>query len=1002
MAWLLTPPLDDYKKNSIYSKNTQISFGGYLSIKPKVSLEYGIENNFFKLPKVKNADGSMTQIMPDKAQVECAKHLIDGKNVLFDAPTGIGKTSVAHFAINKNLIEGKRTIYTVPIKALANDKYNEFIKIYGEKNVGILTGDRKINGQAPIVIQTTEIFNNQAQSMHLNDAMKIGTVVYDEVHYLGDEERGMAWENSIVQAASLGIQILGLSATIGNADELTSWIDSISYTRDTARVAVKPEERPVPLIWHLYASVDSKSEKFYPIMLGEVDLSQDLPDMSQSIVDLIYDTEQMYFEKQHRKEQSALGGVDCEYTIDENYRKEIPQKLANVLGEDWINSDFGDKKVIQKLKDEFQSLTGIDIEQIAIIASKSGVKSLSDRQKRGLEIIFNLKENSSDAEYENAYNTLKNDLEDIKCDSETFRKYLRSKYPHLDKVESNLITQLLSRPDVKNISEIQKGVEEIDYAPLIKKLEKQDKLPAIIFKLSQSACETACESLLRRFEETEEKLDEMLEPAKTKKHSKSRSLDLLTQEEKEEVRKILDRYKKDGIYLGADINTEALLRGWGVHHAGRLPQYKKLIEELFAKKLLKVVFATSTLGAGINMPARTVVMSSVDYTKYNPETRELEETYITSSEFHQMTGRAGRRGIDKIGNVVLYGLTTDEQAAAMKKKGDDEILSQDDLSKGELSKAYELMKSGAEPLESSARPDPVSLVNFYAKHKQEQNIYLWDLVNTSFRYYSAQDKNEESRKFYQELQNYSQVLLEMNYLIPNYGRGGYQLTPKGKILSMSQGINPLLMSSLLCNEKLENITPVQLAQFVGCIQGSSLRPEKFKFVQLIEEKLKIAQMSNSKANVDVEDFSATSYKIRTLEDSIASRLENKGIDSKDIKYCDTFAGMVTYLFASFNSYNPDDSIANFEKISQDLNVDIPEFKKTNREYYRRATEGNIYKIIAGSISTLKQIIKICDFALDNEEDFPNVFYWENLKETAHGAIKLLNKEPINNDPNYAS
>ena len=176
------PPLDDYKKNSIYFKNTQISFGGYLSIKPKVSLEYGIENNFFRLPKVTNPDGSMTQIMPDKAQVECAKHLIDGKNVLFDAPTGIGKTSVAHFAINKNLIEGKRTIYTVPIKALANDKYNEFIKIYGEKNVGILTGDRKINGNAPIVIQTTEIFNNQAQSMHLNDAMKIGTVVYDEIH----------------------------------------------------------------------------------------------------------------------------------------------------------------------------------------------------------------------------------------------------------------------------------------------------------------------------------------------------------------------------------------------------------------------------------------------------------------------------------------------------------------------------------------------------------------------------------------------------------------------------------------------------------------------------------------------------------------------------------------------------------------------------------------------------------------------------------------------------
>jgi hypothetical protein len=119
-------------------------------------------------------------------------------------------------------------------------------------------------------------------------------------------------------------------------------------------------------------------------------------------------------------------------------------------------------------------------------------------------------------------------------------------------------------------------------------------------------------------------------------------------------------------------------------------------------------------------------------------------------------------------------------------------------------------------------------------------------------------------------------------------------------------------------------------------------------------------------------------------------------------YSDTFAGMVTYLFACYNEKKPEDSIDNFEKISMDLDTDLSGFKNLNKEYERRSTEGNIYKIIAGSISTLKQIIEICEFALKNEEDFPNVFYWENLKETAHEAIKLLNKEPINNDPNYAN
>ena len=84
-----------------YINSSKLNFTGYLSQKPKVSLEYGIENNFFKLPKKTLENGEMVQIQPDKSQLECAKWLCDGKNVLFDAPTGMGKTSVAHFAMNK-------------------------------------------------------------------------------------------------------------------------------------------------------------------------------------------------------------------------------------------------------------------------------------------------------------------------------------------------------------------------------------------------------------------------------------------------------------------------------------------------------------------------------------------------------------------------------------------------------------------------------------------------------------------------------------------------------------------------------------------------------------------------------------------------------------------------------------------------------------------------------------------------------------------------------------
>ena len=107
---------------------------GYLGNRPKVTYEWGVENNLFKLPKVTLDDGVEVQIQPDKSQLECAKKLYEGDDVVFCAPTGTGKTAVAHYIMTKNLNEGKKTIYTTPLKALANDKLREFRKIYGEEN----------------------------------------------------------------------------------------------------------------------------------------------------------------------------------------------------------------------------------------------------------------------------------------------------------------------------------------------------------------------------------------------------------------------------------------------------------------------------------------------------------------------------------------------------------------------------------------------------------------------------------------------------------------------------------------------------------------------------------------------------------------------------------------------------------------------------------------------------------------------------------------------------
>ena len=979
--------------------SSKLNFTGYLSYAPKVSFEYGVENNFFQLPKKTLEDGTEVQFQPDKEQLECAKYLSEGKNVVFEAPTGIGKTAVAHFIMTKNLAERKKSVYTVPIKALANDKYDEFCKIYGEQNVGILTGDRKINPNALIVIMTTEIFDNQAKTMTVSEAKKHGTVIFDEVHNITDKDRGMVWENSIVNAGLLGIQMLALSATIGNSDEFTSWIDSVS-SRETVKVSVSPDKRPVPLKYYLYADDGAKGKKFYPIMLGEVDISRNLPDMSQTIIDIIYNAQQEGFERafvdeqnKKRKEQNELISIE-QYNANENYRYEIKSRLEEEFGENWITIDFSDEENREKLKEMFIYLSGADMEQIDLAASRNGVKSLSDRQKRALNIIFELDKNSqmtiSDEDYEIAYCKLRKAVGSIKCDTESFKKQLREKFPHLTKTQLDLIPELLSTPGVKNVQNIQKGVKQINYASFIRKLAKKDMLPAIIFKLSQRECEETAEELLQP------QKDDEIEDGTGKSFSiNNEPLDLLNENEKEQIRQIFNKYEERGVYLGSDNQKEMLLRGYAVHHAGKLPQYKKLVEELFSKKLIKVVFATSTLGAGINMPAKTVVMSSVNYKRLDSKTRKIKETYVTSSEFKQMTGRAGRRGIDEVGYVVLYGLTPDEVV-------NNASTSKTSLKTGDLRVAYELMKSEPEPLISAARPDPVSLILDYYAKKGNKTRKLWDIVNTSFRVYTAEDKDKTGEQFYRELENYTQILLGMDYLTKDYETNDYVLTPKGKILSKSQSLNPLLLSSLVCNEKLQNISALQLAQIAGHLQGASPKPDMRQFKELIAQKLDIAKIDNSKADISLDDFEKARQIVQSVDDTIAKRLLNKGVDSDDVIYSDTFAGMVTYLFACYNETKPEDSIDNFEKISMDLDIDLSEFKNSNKEYERRSTEGNIYKIIAGSIATLRQVIEICSFALANEEDFPNVFYWENLRKLAQEAIGLLDREPINNDPNYAN
>ncbi|MFL6240483.1 MAG: DEAD/DEAH box helicase [Actinomycetes bacterium] len=406
----------------------------------------------------------------DAFQLEACAALEDGRGVLVAAPTGAGKTVVGEFAVHLALDSGQKCFYTTPIKALSNQKYADLVDRHGSSSVGLLTGDNSINGNAPVVVMTTEVLRNMlyAQSEALRG---LGFVVMDEVHYLSDRFRGAVWEEVIIHLPE-SVRLVSLSATVSNAEEFGDWL--VTVRGDTA--VVVEEHRPVPLWQHVL--VDNR------------------------LYDLFVDDES-----------------------------------------------------------ERQATLNPELVRIARDEDRGGRTHHRDyRQRRG---------------------------------------YRGSGFHRIP-----------SRVDV------------------IERLDNEGLLPAITFIFSRAGCDAAVMQCLRA------------------------NLRLTTSEERDVIRGHVERRTADlpqtdlGV-LGYDEWLAGLERGVAAHHAGLLPTFKEVVEELFVRGLVKAVFATETLALGINMPARSVVLERL--TKWNGETH----ADITPGEYTQLTGRAGRRGIDVEGHAVV-------------------------------------------------------------------------------------------------------------------------------------------------------------------------------------------------------------------------------------------------------------------------------------------------------------------------------------------------------------
>ncbi len=412
----------------------------------------------------------------DPFQIQGCEAVEDGRSVLVAAPTGAGKTVVGEFAVRHARERGEKSFYTTPIKALSNQKFRELQAVHGAAAVGLLTGDTSINGDADIVVMTTEVLRNMiyAGSRALD---RLGVVVLDEVHYLADRFRGSVWEEVIVHLAPSTL-IVALSATVSNAEEFGAWLDEV---RGNTAVIVS-ETRPVPLWPHVLLR-----EGLYDLYSPGVDPAHPGPN--------------------------------------------------------------------PRLNPELEALVR--------------------RQRHDVH--------------------------------------------HYNAARGNRAARPGRRPP---------GRRSPPRFAVVDVLDQDGLLPAIVFVFSRAGCDDAVDQV------------------------RSAGIALTTPEEKRKIADVIEA--RCAGMSGEDLGAlgyvhwrDHLEAGVAAHHAGMIPLFKEVVEELFTAGLIKVVFATETLALGINMPARSVVLEKL--VKWDGDSHKD----LTAGEYTQLTGRAGRRGIDVEGHAVV-------------------------------------------------------------------------------------------------------------------------------------------------------------------------------------------------------------------------------------------------------------------------------------------------------------------------------------------------------------
>ncbi|KAL3475794.1 armadillo-type protein [Aspergillus californicus] len=464
----------------------------------------------------------------DTFQKEAVYHLEDGDSVFVAAHTSAGKTVVAEYAIALAAKHMTKAIYTSPIKALSNQKFRDFKNEFDD--VGILTGDVQINPEASCLIMTTEIL----RSMLYRGAdliRDVEFVIFDEVHYVNDLERGVVWEEVIIMLPE-HVTLILLSATVPNTYEFASWV---GRTKKKDIFVISTAKRPVPLEHYLWAGKNKHK---------------------------IVDSNKRFIEQGWKEADDTISGKD----------KIKAQKAAEAQAQPQASRGGPQGRGRGQAP--------------ARGAPRGGGQRGGPQRGRGQP--------------------------------------------------SNRGTGNIARTG-RGGGRTTAAQDKTVWVQVVQHLRKENLLPACIFVFSKKRCEQNADSLSNQdFCNASEK-----------------SLIHMT------IEKSLTRLKTEDRALPQILRLRELLsRGIAVHHGGLLPIMKEIVEILFAKTLVKVLFATETFAMGLNLPTRTVVFSG--FRKHDGKSfRDL-----MPGEYTQMAGRAGRRGLDNVGYVIIVNSGKDEAPPA--------------------------------------------------------------------------------------------------------------------------------------------------------------------------------------------------------------------------------------------------------------------------------------------------------------------------------------------------